>query len=393
MDFTKILAKIKPDKKEEANLKAIVNVILNKIKIKDASVSLGGSGAKNTWLKGSSEIDIYVRFNYNKFKDNDKKISNLLKTALKKKFNNVSLLHGSRDYFQIKYKNYTVEAIPILDIKKSEEAKNITDVSKLHVDYVSKHRLNDDMRLAKAFAKANNVYGAESYISGFSGYILELLVIHYKGFKNLIKAASKWSSQTIIGNKEDVKNLNESKLGPLIFIDPVQKDRNAAAALSKEKYDKFIKICKELLKNPSEKFFELKEEKISKDALKIQFESLKGKKDIAGAKFVKALKFIEMQLNLEGYNVKNSGWKWDGKNGTYWFLLKEKKLKPLIKKSGPPIKFKDDFERFKSKHKKVLIEKGRSFSYIKRKYLTLNEFLKYLFKLPNVKDNIKYIKL
>jgi len=393
MNLPKVLNKIKPDKKEEANLKAVVNELLNKIKIKDAVVSLGGSGAKNTWLKGNSEIDLYVGFNYNKFKDNDKKISTLLKTALKKKFK-VSLLHGSRDYFQIKYKNFTVEVIPILDIKKSDEAKNITDVSKLHVDYILKNsKLSDGMRLAKAFAKANNIYGAESFIGSFSGYILELLVIHYKGFKNLIKAASKWSSQTTIGNKDDIKNLNISKKGPLIFIDPVQKDRNAAAALSKEKYEKFIKICKQFLKNHSEKFFELKEEKIPKDALKIQFESLKDKKDIAGAKFVKAFKFIEMQLNLEGYNVKNSGWKWDGKNGTYWFSLKEKKLKPLIKKSGPPIKFKDDFERFKSKHKKVLVEKGKSFSYIKRKYPTLNEFLKYLFKLPNVKDNIKYIKL
>ncbi len=213
MDLKKILNRIKPDKEEQRNMLKLVRVVLHKINIKDAVVSLGGSGAKDTWIKGSHDIDIYVRFNYNKFKDNHQEISSLLGKALRKKFNEIMKLHGSRDYYQIKYKNFTIEVIPILDIHDPEQAKNITDISKLHVDYVLKHsRFSNDVRLAKAFSKANNIYGAESYISGFSGYLLELLVIHYKGFMNLIRNAAKWKDQTIIGNKEDVKDLNESKL-------------------------------------------------------------------------------------------------------------------------------------------------------------------------------------
>ena len=117
MDLKKILLKITPSEEEKQNMLKIVREILNKIDIKDTVISLGGSGAKDTWLKNSNEIDIYVRFNYNKFKDDDSEISKLLGNALRKKFKNIIRLHGSRDYYQIKYKNFTIEAIPILDIK------------------------------------------------------------------------------------------------------------------------------------------------------------------------------------------------------------------------------------------------------------------------------------
>ena len=45
--------------------------------------------------------------------------------------------------------------------------------------------------------------------------------------------------------------LNKSKQqGPLIVIDPVQKDRNAAAALNHEKFEIIKKTAKQFLKKP-----------------------------------------------------------------------------------------------------------------------------------------------
>jgi len=52
-------------------------------------------------------------------------------------------------------------------------------------------KILDEIRIAKAFCYANNCYGAESYISGFSGYALELLVYHYKSFLKFIKSMVK----------------------------------------------------------------------------------------------------------------------------------------------------------------------------------------------------------
>lgn len=49
----------------------------------------------------------------------------------------------------------------------------------------------DEIKIAKAFCHATGCYGAESYIKGFSGYALELLIYHYKSFQSFVKAMTK----------------------------------------------------------------------------------------------------------------------------------------------------------------------------------------------------------
>ena len=132
-----ILKKIKPDGKEELELKNKVNDFINNINIKDAKVVLGGSGAKGTWLKNQVDADIFVKFDSKKYKNKD--LSKILLKALKKKFKKIELIHGSRDYFNINYNNFIFEIIPVLDIKKASEAKNITDISPLHALWIRKN--------------------------------------------------------------------------------------------------------------------------------------------------------------------------------------------------------------------------------------------------------------
>ena len=67
--------------------------------------------------------------------------------------------------------------------------------------------------------------------------------------------------------------MNKSKTqSPLIIVDPVQPDRNASAAVSREKFGVFKHKAKKFLERPGEKFFEIK--KLSIKELKN-----KGKKD------------------------------------------------------------------------------------------------------------------
>ncbi len=192
MKFLKeVLNEITPSKEEEKEIKNTVNSMLNRINkgLKGAKAELGGSGAKGTWLK-QFDVDFFVKFNYQKYKSKSDKLSDILEKHLKKKFKKIIRLHGSRDYFQIKEKGYTFEIVPILNINKAEEAINITDVSPLHAKWVLKHKKYlDDIRLAKKFCKAAKVYGAESYIQGFSGYICEILAVYYKGFLPLVREA------------------------------------------------------------------------------------------------------------------------------------------------------------------------------------------------------------
>lgn len=265
----------------------------------------------------------------------------------------------------------------------------------------------DDIRLTKQFFKATQVYGAESYIQGFSGYVCELLTIYYGSFLNCIKAASKWKGKEIIDikgyykNKNVLQEINRSKLtSPITIIDPVQKDRNAAAALGYEKFDILIKRAKEFQKNPSKKFFEimvLTEKDIKKgykNIILLKTTPLKRKKDVAGAKMLKACNNIEKSLTAKGFKVTRSNMIWGKENeALFYYALKDTELPKTIELSGPPLKIKRHVVLFKKKHKKTFIKNNRIFTIEKRKFTNAKALIKNIIKNPDVKDNVKNIKL
>ena len=406
MDLTKFYSLVVPTKKEEEKIKRVIETIKKNIKIKGAKIFVGGSFAKGTWLKGLRDLDIYVIFNKKFRKQN---ISEILRNYLEKKFK-VKVIKGSRDYFQIKKDGFVIEIIPILKIDSPEEAQNITDISPFHVRFVNSYpNLKNDIRLAKAFCKSIGVYGAESYIRGFSGYVLEVLTIYYGSFYDLIVNASKWKKKTIIDpmgyyrGKEVLKEMNIAKIqSPLILVDPVQKTRNAAAGLSEECYKKFIEKAREFIKKPSEEFFivkkfdieELKKKWQRKNIILIIGKAKRKRKDIAGAKLLKFFEFIKKSLEGEGFKLTDCGWSWDGK-AYFWFVV-EKKLLPMYKIHwGPPIKYKERLKNFRKKWKKkrIYVKNGISYVKVKREFRDAYSFVKSLIKKDYPKDKINKPKI
>jgi len=399
----KILKEIKPTTKEKQKVKGIIESVLKNIKVEDAKFELGGSYAKDTFLKGSYDIDIYVKFPYNKYKDED--ISEILNKRLSRKHKRV---HGSRDYFQLQKKGYTFEFIPILDIKDSSRAKNITDVSPLHKKWVKKHlKKPDEVRLIKKFCRAQNVYGAESYIKGFSGYVLEILIVHYGGFFNLIKAVSRWKLPIYVdvkkyykSKKDAFKGINKSKrVNEVIIIDPTQKDRNAAAAISKDKINTLIKSCKEYLRNPSDEFFLEKKVRIKdliaesgEDRLLLcRIKPSKGKKDVVGSKIVKIYDYMERKLKKNDFKVLKSNWHFN-KDALIYYFIKDEILSEKIIHRGPPLKQKKHAKEFRKKYIGHISDKGVLYVKLDREARTLKEFIRKLSKDNYIKSNIKKIK-
>lgn len=407
-----VLEEIKPTVKEEKAILSKVNAFVKKVNsgIRGARAELYGSGAKGTWLKGGFDADVFVKFDYKKFADKSEELSEFLGKHLNKKFKNLVRMHGSRDYYRIKQDGFVYEIIPILDIKKSEQAKNITDISPLHARWVKSNvnkKLIDDIRLAKAFLKANDLYGAESYIRGFSGYVTEILVIYYKGFNNFLKAAEKWKDKQVIDMKKYYKNpfmtLNKSKLdSPIIVIDPVDKTRNAAAALSYDRTDRLKELAKKFLRKPSKEFFEkeeineevLREKCKGKKLVTIDAEAMVGKEDVVGAKIMKSYEFVLRRLKEKEFNVIESGWEWNkAKKAMIWLILDKKELGKVRGHRGPSLKSKEHCQRFKKQHKKVYTKKGRLFANVKRDFTKPENYLKFLLKDKWFKDKIKVIKI
>lgn len=409
-----VLEDIKPDDALKTDVSGKIYAVLDSInkKLKDAKATLGGSGAKGTWLKEANDADVFVCFNYNKYKDKSGQLSDILEKKIKPLFPRLTRLHGSRDYFQFEKHGFTFEIVPILDIKDAKQAKNITDVSPLHAKWVianTNKQLRDEIRLTKQFCKANNAYGAESYIRGFSGYMCEVLTTHYGSFPKLARAASKWKEKVIIDTKKFYKGkdvlmeLNKSKTySPLILIDPVQKDRNAAAALSDEKFNNFIDACKSFLKKPSKEFFREKtitEEELKNKAKKnsltiLKVKTLKRKEDVAGAKLVKAFEYIAAQLEKNDFKLIEKGWEWNKEvNGLIYFICDKKPLEKTKIHPGPTLKTKEHVKRFKQKHKTTFTKGNRIYAKVKRDFVKPQDLIKKLSKDPYIKEKFKEIKL
>jgi len=375
-----VLERVEPPKEDLDFIKGKLKEFLKRLNSKinssklDIEVFIGGSYAKKTLIKKYKyDIDIFLRFGKNHKGDISESTKKLLGN-----FKEVFLVHGSRDYFNIKISpSAFFEIVPVARVKNPSEAENITDLSFSHVKYINKKIKNkkilDDIRIAKAFCHANNCYGAESYIRGFSGYGLELLVYHYKGFLKFIRAIakSKPKEKIIIDIEKQHKNkssilldLNESKLqSPIILIDPTYKQRNVLAALSDKTFERFRKECQKFLKSPSIESFEESEidlEQIKNHANKnkqefilLEAKTTKPEGDVAGSKLLKFYNHLEGEIS-NFFEIKNKGFDYnDQKSAKYFFVVKQKK-EILIK--GPFSEDKINVQKFKKKHKSTFVK-------------------------------------
>jgi len=400
---------IKPSEKEivilYGTIDQIKSAVTNQLKLQgiNADLIVGGSVAKNTWLPGIHDIDFFLRFNYNKYKGKSDQLADIAEKVLKNCFPNIQRLHGSRDYFKFNYgRTFEIEVIPVLKISDPKKMLNITDVSPLHVDWVKKYTDKDpgmatQIRLSKKFFKAAGVYGAESYIQGFSGHVIEVLTIFYGGFVELLVHTFEWQRDNIIDSnlyyhkrkQNPMDHMNSSKLvSPLVVVDPVQPERNAVAALSKEKMSLLIKASRRFMKKMSLSHF--KEKEITISQLKARSKKKKlvlftlpaenNKIDIAGAKMLKKFNYLLRVIEDLDFKILNKGWQWDKKiNALLWIYLDKKILSQTKRHWGPATNADSRFvNAFKRRNKKYGIKqiRGRLFVDIPRKYRKIEDLLK-----------------
>ncbi len=397
----KILNEITPSRWEKYLVNRKVSSIVDSLKkeLPNLEVELGGSFAKNTWLSGDHDVDIFVKFPYSKYKGKD--ISKALKSRLK----NITIVHGSRDYFHLRRGRFIVELIPVLAINNPKDAVNVTDMSPFHTKWAKENiKHPDQVRLLKKFMKSNGLYGAESFIKGFSGYVCELLIGRYHNFFDLIKDSAAWPEKKFIdvkrhypGLAEAMRAINKERHSPLILVDPVNPERNAAAALSQEKYDKFVELSKEFLRNPSDVFFEpksmnlsiLEQKKEDNKLVYIYGKPIEGKRDVIGAKLLKTIESLAKEMEQHGFNIIEYGWEY-GEIVIFWFIIDSQPLSEKIKRWGPPVTDKNNLRKFEEKWEghKTGIENNRVFVMVLRDLRTIEEFMQKYFD----KEKAKYFE-
>ncbi|MDI9646675.1 MAG: CCA tRNA nucleotidyltransferase [Archaeoglobales archaeon] len=331
-----------------------------------------GSYARNTWLKDNLEIDVFVFF--------DPKVSRELleKEGLeigKKVLESYEVRYAEHPYVHGRLFGVEVEIVPCYKVKSAAEIKSAVDRTPFHHEWL-KDRIKgkeNEVRILKKFLKVNGLYGAEYKVRGFSGYLCELLIVYYGSFAELVKNATKWSRRTVIdvGKKEE-------RTGDVFFVvDPVDEKRNVAANLSLDNLAKFVQLCRDFLKNPSEAFFFERPLKIPPDeeVLKIielrsssifavEFQKPEIVEDNLYPQLERAAKKIFEFLEKEGY--KPMRYNYFANDKCYLiFECEISELSRVYKKMGPKFEDEENVESFLKKNRKFkpFIENGRWWSF------------------------------
>ncbi len=357
------------------------------------TIELVGSIAKDTYLKDNLDIDFFIKFP-TKYKK--KNIGEYALSIGRSILKDTEESYAEHPYIRGYYKKYKVEIVPCYEIENASQKLSAVDRTPLHTKYIRENLAESkksEVLLLKQFLKGINCYGAEAEIEGFSGYLCEILIIKFGSFKNLINSVQNWKiGEKISLSKAKFPNFDS----PLIFIDPVDIDRNVASAVSKEKFDLFIKACKEYLKTPLETFFfpnkvkpwDLDKIRESLYLKEYQYIGLKLKKpDIIPENLYpqvrKAARSICDTSARYDFIIYDSTFHIDDSFIYIIFKTKKELLSKTYVHLGPPIKLKkhsnDFIKRWENDPrliKKPYEKNGRLYVEIKRDFIEIKHFLK-----------------
>jgi tRNA nucleotidyltransferase (CCA-adding enzyme) len=372
IDYDNILMKIKPSKKENEKVKILSNQLIKVINESakeldvPATAVLVGSVAKETWLAGNADIDILIKFpletSSEYLKEYGLKIGH---KCIQKMEGSSEERYASHPYVTGYIDGSYVDFVPCYDIKSSIELKSAVDRTLLHTEYIKAnliYKQTDEVVLLKKFMDSVGTYGSEFKVGGFSGYLCEMLILRYGNFIETLKnAAERWNYGYII-DIEDYGTVNQFK-DPLIAVDPVDKNRNVAAALTVQKMSEFIVAAGNFLNKPSEEYFVLKDyntephimieqyKKRDTKTVLICFKPPKIPADAVYPQIKKTENSIVRVAESEGFSVFGSE-SWTDETDLAVILIEFETWKlPSIKKhDGPQIWVREHQERFLEKY-------------------------------------------
>ncbi|PVX26139.1 MAG: CCA tRNA nucleotidyltransferase [Candidatus Bathyarchaeum sp.] len=261
----KVLKRVSPSESERKKVLELAQKLTENVekeakkKNVEARVRVEGSVAKNTWLKDSPEIDVFMQVPTTTPRE---AFGTACLEVAKKATEGYEQIErfAEHPYLEAIVDDVYVNIVPCYVVKQGEWV-SATDRTPFHTDYIKTHlnkHMEKEVRLLKRFMKGIGVYGAEIKVGGFSGYLCELLVLNYGSFVEVLLSAANWKEKTIIDYKEQYARIEDAKRifeEPLIMVDPVDKERNVAAAVTQERLDEFVAASREFLKTPNMKFF------------------------------------------------------------------------------------------------------------------------------------------
>lgn len=312
-------------------------------------LEFGGSYAKDTWLSKEADIDIFIKFKKSISDEKFAEISKNVGFESMKKYNPY-IRYSEHPYVEARIKKTRINVVPCYDVNLGEW-KSSADRSPFHTKFMQNiltPKMRNEVRILKTFLKSIKIYGAEIAKQGFSGYVSEVLITNFGSFENVIKSIAKIQQNQIIGKTSKVFETS------IVIIDPVDSNRNLAAAISNENIGKFILACRSFQKNPTLQFKPKKLKPLKnnwKNILVVKFNFKMRSPDIIWGQIKRATSSLKTQLELGGFNVLRSKAYSDEQDEAYlFFLLESTKIPKNYSKNGPEFFRENDCESFISKN-------------------------------------------
>ncbi|MBM5805158.1 MAG: CCA tRNA nucleotidyltransferase [Candidatus Verstraetearchaeota archaeon] len=411
-----VAERVSPKAKDRAEIERVLRKVSSKINREaknrklQVRVEVEGSIAKDTWVADDRDLDVFIIFPHGTSKEDMKEEG--LKLAKAGAGGLWRLGYAEHPYVEVEIDGCRLDIVPSIEIRDGDRPVTSVDRTPLHTRFMLERlspKMKRDVRVLKQFMKGIEVYGAELKVGGFSGYLCELLALNYGSFEKVIRAAAEWRGKTVIDYMHHYKEGEGGKVfdTPLVIVDPVDRRRNAAAAVTHQSYSTFIAASRWFLRRPAMDFFFPKPEsagfpEVSKAirergtavaAIAVGCPNLPS--DILWGEVYKSLTRTVDMLDEHSFRV-NSHTAWSDEKGSVVLLIEVegRGVREGRIHMGPKVSFADEAERFVNKYldsKNVLagpyVKEDRWYVELKRDQTDLKALIKEEFpKLRLSKD-------
>ncbi len=438
----KILEMIMPTEAEHRKLKETINILKKNtwatLEETEYDVSFieeqGSTGIKQTYLRGNGDIDLFIALNLQKYKNTLNFISKskLIKSTKnlflklcqdvfipsleKSKATNIELAYAEHPYVSARIGQFNIDMVGCFDLDEDyiKEYGPITAVDRTphHSRFIKNNLTNEmknDVRILKVFFQASHIYGDKSALGrfGFTGFSAELLIYHFKNLENLFNNFTKIPSKPIdFFNRsiDELKKIKRFRNDYFILIDPVDKNRNVAASISRRAFKYAELRINQFNKNPSIDFFikkdiptDIKLNEEEKDHfVVVEFES-DGSRHYTEVrdKLYKLANSIKSNLEYESTRELRFGPTifevyFEDLSFALTFYCQKGKISKKYKRKGPYIKDRINFKKFITKYPNYFIEKNRAYVILNRKFILPIELVSDYLNTHDLFSGIKF---
>lgn len=432
-----VLPEICPDENELEELrktiialKKCLDLKATKLSIKDYNLEAQGStGEKQTLLKASADIDLFVILEKSHLKpfemrEKTKKVEirNYLASLVERWFvpslrqcecEDIHLSYAEHPYASARKGRFEIDVVACFHLEKEDILKHgvITAVDRtpLHTKLIksalNKDQIND-IRLLKSFFIACRAYGDRAAIGqlGFTGFSAEVLIYHFHTLEQVFAQFHQLKEQPIDffqRSKEELMKKPDFKKSTLIIIDPTDPTRNLAASISERCFQFVNYKIQKFLSNPSpDHFIPQPLMPLSEDELldmppgvvlefkqtieDIHYTEVRDKLYSFGRKLSR---FLELEHSGENKFGRNDFEVYfEEPDFALYIVTKHARLDKTYLHRGPPIGDSENVKKFQRKHSTAFLKDGFHWVEIERSRVILIEEVREFLNMDFVKS-------